>query len=311
MAHRTISLRTGRILGLSGAGNAEANRLAVMLHPTPGASGFDPDPAVSDASDVHMLSVDRPGYGASEPLPEAEAPTISGHADDVAEFLRRSELSAHASSGVSYGSVGVVGFGAGGRYALSFAARHPGLVERVVIVGLPSPENTREDPDSTVVLDALRVADDASVTDVVSKLQSIDQQSFRTLGLSEDDPALRTTLALDRRIGRMVGDAYLQGVIGVATDLVAKRDTSWIDGLGDVRAKTLLLYGAEDLVAGEADARWFAERIPDAEIAIIPGVGGAVIGSEWQRVLDFISADNEDQESDDSKGSPRSTAETH
>ncbi len=166
MAHRIVRLKSGRQLGLTGIGNAEATRLALFLHPTPGAGGFDPDPVASNAHDVHIVTIDRPGYGSSAPLPDSDGrdgdPTIDGFVRDVAEWLQTSELTARATSGISYGSVGVIGWGSGGRYALALAEQHPGLVDRLVIVGSPAPAG---DPgEQPGIVDTVAVSDDASLT---------------------------------------------------------------------------------------------------------------------------------------------------
>ena len=47
--------------------------------------------------------------------------------------------------------------------------------------------------------------------------------------------------------------------------------------LGQIQAPTLVLHGGEDRFAPLANARLLARRIPDAELAVIPGTGHAFI----------------------------------
>ena len=48
--------------------------------------------------------------------------------------------------------------------------------------------------------------------------------------------------------------------------------------LGDIRAKAVLAPGEKDLYFPPEDMAWEAEQMPDAELAVIPGVVGALLG---------------------------------
>ncbi len=109
--------------------NGSARNLA-FCHSTPGSGAFDPNPVLTHEYGVQLLATDRPGYGASEPVPPGEWASVGSAADDNAAVLE--------SVGTS-SPVGVVGWSAGGRVALALAARHPDLVDRVVVLGTPVP----------------------------------------------------------------------------------------------------------------------------------------------------------------------------
>ena len=95
-------------------------RVVVFCHGSPGAGLFDPDPAATQAGNVRLLSVDRPGYGGSQTLAEGRCATAASAADDLAEVLD--------SLGVQ--RAGLIGWSAGGRVALALAARRPGRATR-------------------------------------------------------------------------------------------------------------------------------------------------------------------------------------
>jgi pimeloyl-ACP methyl ester carboxylesterase len=80
---------------------------------------------------VRLLVVDRPGYGESTPLPAGTVPTMAGLADDVAAALGSLVVDA----------VGVVGWSAGGRFALALAATRPDLVRAVAPAATPAPDD--------------------------------------------------------------------------------------------------------------------------------------------------------------------------
>jgi pimeloyl-ACP methyl ester carboxylesterase len=96
----------------------------LLAHGGPGSRLLCPDEDATAVAEVRLLTVDRPGYGGSDPRPN---PTLLGWADDVQALADRLGLERLA----------VVGFSAGGGYALACAARMP---ERIGAVGLASCE---------------------------------------------------------------------------------------------------------------------------------------------------------------------------
>jgi len=58
--------------------------------------------------------------------------------------------------------------------------------------------------------------------------------------------------------------------------------------LGRIRAPTLVMHGERDAMAPLANARLLADRIPDAELAIVPGAGHAYALEAPQESLDLM-----------------------
>lgn len=58
---------------------------------------------------------------------------------------------------------------------------------------------------------------------------------------------------------------------------------------GQVRARTLLIYGAEDHLVEPRHGRWWRSRLPDARYEEVPRVGHLVITSRWARVLAHLA----------------------
>lgn len=130
MSTRELMLRDGRRAAVHVRAGAADGRTVVFCHSAPGAGGFDPDPNATLARGVTLIGVDRPGYGRTEPMPYGSWADVGTVADDVADVLEQ----------MGTGPVGLAGWSAGGRVALAVAARHPELVDRVVVVATPAPD---------------------------------------------------------------------------------------------------------------------------------------------------------------------------
>jgi pimeloyl-ACP methyl ester carboxylesterase len=301
MANLTFTVASGRKVGVSTFGDPDAGRLIVFCHSAPGSSMFDPDPRVTSTRNVRIVALDRPGYGASDPLPAGEWPSISRYADDVAEYLnvvRRDE----GSSGIRPGLVGVAGWSAGGRVALAVAARHPELVDRVAIVATPAPnehvrwiapelqslseELSRHGPDAAIaqlgeLLDAqldgvLHAPPDGSVP-------------LDAVGASNADDAVLELPGARDRLERMMRDAVAQGTGGLAADILSYTARPWGFDIAAVTAKTLIVNGQADSIAGNAHATWYQRTLPDARVEMVPQRGHLVIIPAWDRVLSHLA----------------------
>ncbi|MDR6971671.1 alpha/beta hydrolase [Leifsonia shinshuensis] len=302
MADRTFALRSGRAVGVSTFGDPDAERLVVFCHAAPGSSVFDPDPDASAERHAHIVAIDRPGYGASEPWPLGSWPSITQAADDIAEYIR-SVVVAETVIGVTRPrTVGVVGWSAGGRVALAVAARHPHLVDRVAIVGTPAPNEAVPwiDPKLQALSDELGAM---APGEAMSRLSAMLQPQadavaaasepggvpLEMLGVGPVDQQALSGRGVHDRLGRMLKEAFRQGTGGVAGDILSYTARPWGFELGDVAAKTLIIAGQADAVAGYAHAAWYKKALPDSRMETMPGVGHLAIVPAWGRVLSHVA----------------------
>ena len=269
-----------------GAVNRE-HRLVVFCHSAPGAGMFDPDPMQTYASKVTLLAVDRPGYGRSDPVRTGAWATVASAADDIASVL----------DSLDAGRAGVVGWSAGGRVALALAARHPDLVDRVVVAATPAPDEEIPwiDPEQRSELERLsRLAPADAQAELTARLGALvpeDPFSGDALWLlaavTSDEPALDQPGVRDR-LGEMLRAAFAQGTTGLAADIAGYCLRPWGFEPEAVEAKTLLLYGSHDPLARPEHGRWWRERLPDAQLEVVQGAGHLVVIPMWHRALSHL-----------------------
>lgn len=284
-----IHTATGRAIAVHTLHMGTSDRAVVFCHPSPGSGMFNPNPASTAAADVTLLAVDRPGYGASDPVGTHEWATISASADDIALALHD----------IGIDRVDVVGWSSGGRVALALAARHPDLVHRVVMQGTPAPHEELPwvDPEmydgllelSHLPVDEIRRALSTMFEEMSDGVLS-DDVLFALLGVSPADKPVLMDLGARERVVSMLRHAFDQGVVGMVDDIMGPNLRPWGFCVEDVKASVLLQYGDEDPIAGYAHGRWWQSHLPEARLEMVEDVGHLVAIAGWKRALDFLAA---------------------
>jgi pimeloyl-ACP methyl ester carboxylesterase len=305
MANIEFKLASGRRVGLTAHGQPYGRKMVVFCHPAPGSSRFDPDPRATGYRDVHLLGLDRPGYGSSDPLPSGTWPRIATYASDIAEYLHACANSARDLGSREFDSVSVVGWEAGGRVALALAAAHPHLVDRVVVFGTPAPDDAIPwmDPELAETTRKLAQRGPDEAIDAFAELfekqmgalvprHGSEADGLELLALSAADAGALASPGLADRLTDMLRDAFRQGAKGLAADVLSFAVRDWGFDPAHVRAQTLLLYGAEDPVIGPDHADWYHGRIPHSVVEAVPGAGHLAIVPGWERALDFVAGDD-------------------
>lgn len=262
--HR-IRLPDGRRLVCAEYGAPGDSPLPVLyLH---GFLGSRLEPRVPGPLDLHLLAPDRPGYGASEPCPGL---SLRAFAADMAALL----------DGLGLDRVAVVGVSAGGPYAMATAAVLGERVARLALVCAVANKRTLRSEGGAVQL--MRLA--RRHGRLALGLAPVVLRNLRRHGL--DLAVLRLVLLPERhllapsvdpeRIERLVlvslREGTRRGVQGAMADLelLTRR---WDVGPRAVRCPTLVLHGALDRVVPPAHAHWYAARLPEARLEIVPEAG--------------------------------------
>lgn len=283
-----ILLKSGRRVALHRLVEGNKQRTVVFCHPAPGAGNLDPNPEETAKRHITLISVDRPGYGGSEPVSGEEWASVDTAVDDVAEVLQEMDVA----------PVGVVGWSAGGRVALALAARQPDLVDRVVILATPAPDEAvpwipAEQKQGLEALSQLPPNEvhrqlEEQFSQMLSE-QSTDEDLFSLLGRSPADNEALAVPGVSDRLASMLKAAFAQGTIGLAADIAGYCLRPWGFEPADVQAKTLCLYGSKDPVAGSRHGAWWQKHLPNARLEMVPGAGHLLVFLMWHRVLSFLA----------------------
>ncbi|MFC4245131.1 alpha/beta fold hydrolase [Gryllotalpicola reticulitermitis] len=278
MSARLLQLATGGVVGMTTLGDPAAQHTVLLCHPTPGASGFDPDPVITGQRSVRIVSADRPGYGASSPR---ISPLAEPH---LAELAVLDEL-----TGAGARIDAVIGWGYGGLIALRVAAERPDAIARVALVQTAAPKNRLHD----IVIRRTRAWIPQHRDPLRARaalLGGTRIKALSLLGAGDEDEALRLS-GTEQRCERMLDQAVAQGEAGIEFDRRALHRGGWAPAARSLRARTLVLYGARDKRLGPSDAKWFARRLPHPHVEVIAETAAMTIASDWARVLDFATGD--------------------
>ena len=123
----SISLRDGRDLAYAEWADPDGQPV-VLLHGSPGSRLMCPDLEATAEAGVRLISVDRPGYGRSDPKPGR---STKDFVSDLTQLCDQLQL----------GSCTVCGWSGGGGYALACAWADPERFPKVVLAASPGPRS--------------------------------------------------------------------------------------------------------------------------------------------------------------------------
>ncbi|WP_028938695.1 alpha/beta fold hydrolase [Pseudonocardia spinosispora] len=222
---------------------------------------------------VRLVSVDRPGLGASTPNPGR---TFSDFAEDIRRFVELQGWERPAMVGNSQGTPfalacaesGVIGAlavvsGADEVAAPEFAETLPpglaGLIERV-----------RDDPDGARALFEGFSAD--AMWDMVMAASP------------ESDLAVYQEPGFAAAYRRALDEAFAQGTAGYATDTVLAMGR-WPIDLSAITVPVDLWYGEQDSSHSPDLGATLASRIPGARRHVVADIGGGVLWTHTEEIL--------------------------
>lgn len=274
-----LRLGDGRVLAYED-GDPDASPV-LLFHGAPGSLGFRPRPSETTDAGVRLITFDRPGYGASDPV---TSPTITAVARDALALMD--------ALGIEHFKV--VAWSGGGPFAAATAYLAPERVGALALVSSPGPLD--EVPGAWDALgdyrrptaEMARREPHRSVRSVARHMEPFLADPISFLGRGRGpDAAIRSDPELGPMLEAQVIEALRPGPKGIAADLVAMW-LEWEFHLADIRVPTVVFHAALD-THNETDAQSYATEIPGARLVVWPDAGHLGILRSWPEVLDAIS----------------------
>jgi pimeloyl-ACP methyl ester carboxylesterase len=271
---RTIDAPDGRRVGVAEFG-APDGPAVVLLHRSPGSRLLDPDPEATAAAGVRLICVDRPGYGASDPV---SAPTRAAAADDLAAVV----------DALGLDEIALVGWSGGGQFAVEAAARAGVRARSLTLLASPAPywEVPWIPPELVELCDAVPADPAAGLVAIREAVAAYADapQAFALGDPSPSDAATRERPGVSDALAAMAVEGARQGVEGLAFDVVAGslRDPFPLEAID---LPVHLFGGDADLNIGLEHLDWWASHLRGAERHVLADTGHLLAMTHWAQIL--------------------------
>jgi pimeloyl-ACP methyl ester carboxylesterase len=270
----TLSLADGRRVAWAEWGDPQGEPV-LFLHRNPGSRLLDPDSTATASAGVRLITIDRPGYGRTDPVAD---PTRSAVASDVRAVVGE----------IGVDDVALIGWSGGGMFALEAAAALGRRLHSLSLVCTPAPdEEIPWVPDDFRGLMAQVASDPAQALASITSACGFYAESPEAAVESDSGPAdaeVRAQPGIAEALRTMMREGARQGAAGMAADIVAASRGEPLP-LAEIQAPVRLWYGDADWV-GPEHGRWYADRFANAQLQIIPGAGHLLPLTNWRAILD-------------------------
>jgi len=264
---QTVAAADGRTLTIAECGDPDGFPV-FWLHGTPG-SRFAGQGLASAYADVgaRVVTYDRPGYGGSDRLRGRRVVDCLADVSSIADSLG---LERFAVTGVSFG----------GPHSLAVAARLSGRVTRAECVAGVAPFDM-PGFDWFAGMDAVNIdeigwaqeGEDVLAREIermaAAWLERVanDPSDPGEVEFSEADRAVLANPQQQEAMGRMLNEAFRQGVWGYVDDTLSLIQP-WGFDVTEIRVPTRIHYGLTDVLVPPQHGEWLAHNVPRAEVVI-------------------------------------------
>jgi pimeloyl-ACP methyl ester carboxylesterase len=217
------------------------------------------------AASFHCVSYDNRDVGRSS-LVEAPYDVLDMLADAVGLL-----------DALAIGRADVVGASMGGVIAQELAIRHPDRLRRLALVST----YTSGDPRGTAIFEGQAMLRRALPREEYCRAtfwSVYSHQDYRRAGFVDD--MIRRTVANDLWQPQDAYERHVRAVLSASTE----------DRLHDIKAPTLILAGAEDILTPMRFSSLLAAGIPDNRLVVVDGAGHGLIWSHPEIVSDHIES---------------------
>lgn len=279
---RQVTLRDGRKLAYAEYGDPQGVPV-FFFHGLPSCRLMHPDAEESRALGVRLLTVDRPGFGRSDPKPGRTLLDWANDVSDLADSLGRHQFA-------------LVGPSGGGPFVAACAYSLAPRITAAAILGGSGPL------DAPGALDGMAAERRIGYT-LAQRAPALLPLMVRLRGDPRRDPekffagytrhnppsdqALLARPEVRQMFLASYREATRQGIDAFAHELrlVAQ---PWGFRLQGIRAPVTLWHGDADNSTPIGMARAMAEAIPHASLRILPGEGHLIFLTHWPEIIEDI-----------------------
>ena len=227
---------------------------------------------------VRLVSVDRPGLGASTPAPGR---TLADFAADIGELVELRGL----------GHPALIGNSQGAPFALACAVA--GIARALALVSasdeVAAPEFRSALPPPLRDLVDLVATDTDGATAVLRRFDADAMWDLVTTGAPPCDRAVYCTSSFEGAYRTALREVFAQGPEGYVRDTLLAM-SPWPIPLAHIGIPVDVWYGEEDVSHSPDNGATLTGRIPGARRHVVPGIGGAVLWTHARPILDTLVA---------------------
>ncbi len=280
----SIALADGRNLAFAEYGDPHGKPV-FFFHGTPGSRIFRPPDLITSSVGVHLICVDRPGYGLSTFQPGRRMLDWPGDILQLADSL-------------GFDKFAVAGHSGGGPYALACGFALPSRVRAAAVICGAGPFDTPGITDGLSVPNkfGLRVGRFIPwplwqvLVWFIYHRRAADPAADLARGNGHrppaDDEQLRSPQVREACIQSEL-EAFRPGLRGLAWD-VHLLTVPWGFRLEDIRVPVYLWYGGEDDLATPRMAQYMYEKIPGCKTTACEHEAHLLIFPHWQEILNQL-----------------------
>ena len=275
----STALPDGRTLAYEDAGDPEGWPV-FFFHGAPDSRlARHPDNELAVAAGARLITADRPGYGGSTRRPGRRLLDWAPEVAALADTLGVERLS-------------VMGWSAGGPYALAVAHRLPDRVAAVALASSPgpppwAPDTVKSDFRLLWRLRHVRPAIKLMVRSETKQARNHPSRYIENVWLKDTPAADREAIQVEpvRAMAEQeVAEAARQGSGGYYDDMIAIT-RPWGFSPAQVHQPVALWHGAADAWVYPEMAKKLAAQLADSELKLLPGEGHFLLLRNWSAIL--------------------------
>jgi len=275
-----MRLKDGRRLGFGEYGHPDGKPV-FFFHGTPGSRRMrHPDTGIAEKVGARIITIDRPGFGLSDPLPHR---TLLDWPKDVVQLADHLKIDVFA----------LIGFSGGGAYAAACAYQCADRIAAISLVSSVGPPETMNPPHSMILpLQLLfRTArlESPNPLFIASPIVHVMKLSFNfwyrrvANQLPECDREILLRPDISAVFQESISEAFRQGTLAFRTELrmLARK---WDVPLGEIRTPVFLWHGTMDPLS---DGKLLADTFRECRSTLLPE-GHLVLFRHWKEILEQL-----------------------